>query len=426
MGTENGIPLLAVLFISNNKSKLVDIVPITSKKGKDLAKICFEACHMKGSISKEQLKEKIVGLTGDGAFAKGNAPFKDEMNLLFEKLLIFRWDMLHLINRAHIDAKGGEVEVLEIENGDSEDEDNDIGSTSEEYADLVSDLIKYIQNEAKKLRHGIRYTSMLDATLGSFKRPKVWSTTRMVVYEFEMLERFLENSTFLDIPIKFILLAKSQCLVMFALKYLLKNVQRIDITPAYINTVITKEAGKTAMQLACQVAVDLYSGKDISYLDQPNIESDICFDREITFSNILKTYVTNKKDLYVKMEEPHERNTRSQSNESFTILSAQAASEYYITQLWRAIRKRCAFTDLTDNPCAFSEAPAEGIFSVYGNVLEGRERLTVANAVMLNMVALHGPPPVTEELATLAKEAMDKYPSERGILHFAMEKGYDL
>ena len=85
---------------------------------------------------------------------------------------------------------------------------------------------------------------------------------------------------------------------MFALKYLLKNVQRIDITPAYINTVITKEAGKAAMQLACQVAVDVYSGKDISYLDQPNMESGICFDREITFSNILKTYVTNEKDLY--------------------------------------------------------------------------------------------------------------------------------
>ena len=111
MGTENGIPLLAVLFISNNKSKLVDIVPITSKKGKDLAKICFEACHMKGSISKEQLKEKIVGLTGDGAFAKGNSQFKDEVNLLFEKLLIFRWGILHLINRVHFDAKGVEVEV---------------------------------------------------------------------------------------------------------------------------------------------------------------------------------------------------------------------------------------------------------------------------------------------------------------------------
>ena len=69
-----------------------------------------------------------------------------------------------------------------------------------------------------------------------------------------MLERFLENSVFLDIPIKFILLGKIQCLVMFALKYLLKNVQRMDITPAYVETVITKESGKSVMQLACQVA----------------------------------------------------------------------------------------------------------------------------------------------------------------------------
>ena len=111
----------------------------------------------------------------------------------------------------------------------------------------------------------------------------------MVVYEFEMLEGFLENSIFFAIPVKFILLAKSQCLVMFALRYLLKNVQRIDITPPYINYVITKEAGKAAMQLACQVAVDVYSGADISYLDIPNKESDICFDRDIAFSYILKT-----------------------------------------------------------------------------------------------------------------------------------------
>ena len=33
IGTEYGIPLLAVLFINAGKSKLVDIVPLTSKKG---------------------------------------------------------------------------------------------------------------------------------------------------------------------------------------------------------------------------------------------------------------------------------------------------------------------------------------------------------------------------------------------------------
>ena len=55
----------------------------------------------------------------------------------------------------------------------------------------------------------------------------------------------------------------------------------------------------------------------------------------------------------------------------------------------------------------FQRLLLKDFFSVYGNVLEGRESLTVANAVMLTRVALHGPPPATEESATLAKEAMD-------------------
>ena len=81
VGTENGIPLLAELFISDSKSKLVDIVPITSKKGIDIAKGCFQACHMKGKISSEELRAKVVGVTGDGEFAKGNAPFKNELTV---------------------------------------------------------------------------------------------------------------------------------------------------------------------------------------------------------------------------------------------------------------------------------------------------------------------------------------------------------
>ena len=189
------------------------------------------------------------------------------------------------------------MQRVESDLSDTEDEDFVI----ETHAESISELIHYVQNEAKKLRHGIEFTKMLESTLGCFKRPKVWSTTRMVVYEFEMLERFLENSSFLDIPIKFLLLAKTQCLVMFALKYLLKNVQRLDITPAYIDSVIKKEGGKAAVELACQVAVDLYSGNDISYLNNPNVEADICFDREVTFNDVLKSYHEKKRDLNKKM-----------------------------------------------------------------------------------------------------------------------------
>ena len=46
----------------------------------------------------------MLRVTGDGAFAKENPPFKETMELLFDKKLIFRWDLLHLINGAHIAA----------------------------------------------------------------------------------------------------------------------------------------------------------------------------------------------------------------------------------------------------------------------------------------------------------------------------------
>ena len=49
-------------------------------------------------------------------------------------------------------------------------------------------------------------------------------------------------------------------------------------------------------------------------------------------------------------------------------------------------------------------APAEGIFSIYSKVIEGRESLTIENAVALTRVALHGPPPAIEESASLSKK----------------------
>ena len=104
------------------------------------------------------------------------------------------------------------------------------------------------------------------------------------------------------------------------------------------------------MELACQVAVDLYSGNDISYLNNPNVEADICFDREVTFNDVLKSYLEKKKDLYKKFEEPYERVTRSIE---FSIEDAKEASALYTQQLWKAVKARCKYTDLSDNPLLF-------------------------------------------------------------------------
>ena len=183
-----------------------------------------------------------------------------------------------------------------------------------------------------------------------------------------------------------------------------------DTAPDNVESVITNEVEKSAMALACQVSWYVYTNNQIDYLENDNVEADICFDREITFNQVLKKYVEDKKDLYIKKEDPNEKNTRSSE---FTINDAKAACNIYIDDLWKAIKSRVEFTDLSDT-CAFTEAPAEGIFSIYSSVIEGKERLTVSNAVALTRVSLHGPPPATEESARLSEAAMRNYGSQHG------------
>ena len=73
------------------------------------------------------------------------------------------------------------------------------------------------------------------------------------------------------------------------------------------------------------------------------------------------------------------------------------------------------YADLADlSSCAFSEAPAEGVFSVYACVTKGRESLTVGNAVALTRVAMHGPSPSTEAAKELARTALTNYNSHLG------------
>ena len=73
----------------------------------------------------------------------------------------------------------------------------------------------------------------------------------------------------------------------------------MDKTPGYVKSVITNEAGKSAIALTCQVSCDVYSDNKIDYLENDNVEADICFDKEITFNQVLKN-VEDKKDLYIK------------------------------------------------------------------------------------------------------------------------------
>ena len=88
----------------------------------------------------------------------------------------------------------------------------------------------------------------------------------MVVYEFDMVECFLDNSIYFDIELKFHLIAQCHLLVMFALKIILKHVQKTNVSYHYVSIVVVGDVGKNAMELALKVAVDIYNGRNIDFL----------------------------------------------------------------------------------------------------------------------------------------------------------------
>ena len=86
-------------------------VPVTAKKADYIAQVLYETLQMKNEdgvsqIAEKEIKDKLTTVFGDRDFIKGNSPFKDTFNQLVGKELTYRWDPLHLANRAHIEARG--------------------------------------------------------------------------------------------------------------------------------------------------------------------------------------------------------------------------------------------------------------------------------------------------------------------------------
>ena len=94
--------------------------------------------------------------------------------------------------------------------------------------------------------------------------------------------------------------------------------------------------------------------------------------------------------------------------------NAKDATDKYTDLLWEGVKKRLPYTDLSNSPCAFSEAPAEGIFSIFARVCRGRESLTIAHATALTRIVTHGPPAGTIDAAEIAEKALENYETKFG------------
>ena len=81
----------------------------------------------------------------------------------------------------------------------------------------------------------------------------------------------------------------------------------------------------------------------------------------------------------------------------------------YITRFWEAIQKRTKHAGLESGATCFSEAPAEGVFSVIENVIKGREDLSLECIESLTRIGMEGPGVATKEGYDLSKRALQMW-----------------
>ena len=370
------------------------------------------------------MKNTVSGVAGDGAFIKGNEPFKSKLKELIHPDIKFKWDILHLANRAYIDAK----EEARKQSDQS-----------------IDHLMDYIQAESKKWRSGLDYTRMKMVALKTFKRPKLWSETRMVNFEYDQIMRFIECSIWWEVPNWVEILTRLYVMSTYSLKIMLSKIQSTKVKTEYVKRVFQKENsdGKVVMKLAVKLseALLLKEGNNTSTnsihimrktRSHSNVNSESSDDsakkiEEIieSFPDVLSTskkdtniftteirkWLRKNKDIY-KLGHLSEPITRRESRTN--IESLVTMLNFFIDKLWEGITARFIHSDLEANSC-WSEAPAESIFSVYKLAITGRQSLTLSHITSLCRLITDGPNPGTVAAENLITKAAAKYQAYKGL-----------
>ena len=343
----------------------------------------------------DDLKIKVTGVAGDGAFIKGNMPFKSRLKELLHPNLKFRWDILHLVNCAFEHAR-------------------DQAGNGVPHSTLQ--LMSFVQGQSKEWRSGLDYTAMRINTLKEFKRPKTWSETRMVNYEYEQLLRFRECSAWWDLPNWVELLSMLYLPATYLLKIILSKAQSTDVQTVWVERVFGGDTpdGCNVMKKSVHVAVALIQKNNYNDIidEMPDIVRTVPSSTKV---NILqrdfKKWVKKYSHLFT-IDRLGDAITRSEATVSIDNLDPMVSHLHqYIDLLFVEIQDRLYnHTDLDGDTC-WSEAPAESIFSVFKMCLSGRQSLTLSHTESLCRLITNGPPAATEE----AEQLIDKAAKRKGI-----------
>ena len=145
----------------------------------------------------------------------------------------------------------------------------------------------------------------------------------------------------------------------------------IDVSHNYVTLVVSGDIGNRAMKLVSKVAMDVPNSKmedlsPICYLKGDTELSDgtsVCIGSGEPFRTVIFFYVVDRYSVLNSNEAPRERATRH--SRKFTMANAKDATCQYIDFLWEVVQQRLPYTGLSNSPCTFSEALAEGIFGIF-------------------------------------------------------------
>ena len=85
----------------------------------------------------------------------------------------------------------------------------------------------------------------------------------------------------------------------------------------------------------------------------------------------------------------------------------------YIDKLWRGIQERLTHFD-ADGTTAWSEAPAEGIFSILQTIVDHKTAIQLKNLTKLCRIIKEGPKPGSKHAEDITTLSMSKWPSKWG------------
>ena len=210
-------------------------------------------------------------------------------------------------------------------------------------------ILIFFQHEAKIYRTGLKYTELMLISQGDFKRPKVWSSTRMCLYEWDMLDRFLSNAKYFEIPHDILTTAKMYCIVMFCLKLILKIVQKVDTSYDFMEKFVLNKVdnnyGKKFMKVGLLAAEEAFNSQEFNSLEIAiKRYSD---DRHMTSLLLhLKNYLKDNRDKFSKEADPIIRHTRS--NQQGDISLGKKAVDAYIENLCVEVQSRLKYSDCSD------------------------------------------------------------------------------